>query len=98
LIQAAEAGGQFQYCSDLRADGQPNYDEVGRVLNGETDRIRVNGLTPGTLNVFAGKNALHRVSTVEGERSRLIAVYSYYERPGVLFSEKERVGFYGRPA
>jgi hypothetical protein len=98
LIQAAEAGGEFQYCSELRADGQPNYDEVGRVLNGETNRIRVNGLTPGTLNVFAGKNALHRVSTVEGQRSRLIAVYSYYEQPGVLFSEKERLGFYGRSA
>jgi hypothetical protein len=23
-------------------------------------------------------------------------VFSYYERPGVLFSEKERLGFYGR--
>jgi hypothetical protein len=56
----------------------------------------VNPLTEGTLNVFAGKNSLHRVSTVQGPRSRLIAVFSYYERPGVLFSEKERLGFYGR--
>lgn len=96
LIQAAEAGGEFQYCSDLRAEGQPNYAEIGRVLNGETNRIRVNALTAGTLNVFAGKNALHRVSTVQGQRSRLIAVFSYYERPGVLFSDKERLGFYGR--
>ena len=98
LIQAAEQGGEFQYCSELRADGQPNYEEVGRVLNGETDRIRVNPLSAGTLNVFAGKNSLHRVSTVEGQASRLIAVFSYYERPGVLFSEKERLGFYGRSA
>jgi hypothetical protein len=96
LIQAAEAGGKFQYCSGLRADGDPNYDEVGRVLNGETDRIRANPLTAGTLNVFAGKNALHRVSTVEGGRSRLVAVFSYYERPGVMFSDEERMGFYGR--
>ena len=96
LIQAAQEGGEFQYCSELRADGQPNYDEVGRVLSGQTDRIRVNPLTAGTLNVFAGKNSLHRVSTVEGQNSRLVAVFSYYERPGVLFSEKERLGFYGR--
>ncbi len=96
LIQAAAAGGEFQYCSELRADGRPNYDEVGRVLAGETNRIRVNPLTAGTLNLFAGKNALHRVSTVEGARSRLIAVFSYYDRPGVLFSDKERLGFYGR--
>jgi hypothetical protein len=98
LIQAAEAGGEFQYCSDLRSDGAPNYDEVGRVLSGQSDRIRVNPLAAGTLNVFAGKNSLHRVSTVEGGRSRLVAVYSYYERPGVMFSEKERMGFYGRTA
>jgi hypothetical protein len=96
LIQAAEAGGEFQYCSGLRADGEPNYDEVGRVLNGETNRIRTNPLAAGTLNVFAGKNALHRVSTVEGGRSRLVAVFSYYERPGVMFSDEERMGFYGR--
>ena len=96
LIQPAEVGGEFQYCSELRADGAPNYDEVGRVLNGETNRIRVNPLSAGTLNVFAGKNSLHRVSTVEGEYSRLVAVFSYYERPGVLFSDRERLGFYGR--
>jgi hypothetical protein len=96
LIQAAEVGGEFQYCSNLRADGEPNYDEVGRVLDGRTDRIRVNPLTAGTLNVFAGKNSLHRVSTVGGGRSRLIAVFSYYEQPGVSFSDEERLGFYGR--
>jgi hypothetical protein len=96
LIQAAQQGGEFQYCTELRADGRPNYEEVGRVLSGQTDRIRVNPLSAGTLNVFAGKNSLHRVSTVEGQYSRLIAVFSYYERPGVLFSEKERLGFYGR--
>jgi hypothetical protein len=98
LIRAAQEGGEFQYCTGLRADGQPNYDEVGRVLSGQTNRIQVNPLSAGTLNVFAGKNSLHRVSTVEGASSRLVAVYSYYERPGVLFSEKERLGFYGRPA
>jgi len=98
LIQAAEAGGEFQYCSELRADDQPNYDEVGRVLSGQSNRIRVNPLAAGTLNVFAGKNSMHRVSTVEGRHSRMIAVYSYYDRPGVQFSDKERMGFYGRTA
>ncbi len=96
LIQAAELGGEFEYCSELRTDGDPNYDEVGRVLEGSTNRIRVNPLTEGTLNVFAGKNALHRVSAVEGSRSRLVAVFSYYESPGVMFSDEERLGFYGR--
>ena len=51
---------------------------------------------PGTLNVFKGKNTAHRVSPVEGDRPRIIAVFSYYETPDVCFSDAERLGFYGR--
>ncbi|WP_292180397.1 hypothetical protein [Mesorhizobium sp.] len=38
--------------------------------------------------VFRGKNTAHRVATVEGERERMIAVFSYYEKPSVMFSAK----------
>ena len=96
LIQAAEQGGEFEYCSDLRSEGNPNYEGVGRLLRGDAANIQVNTLLPGTLNVFAGKNTLHRVSPVRGNRSRLVAVYSYYDQPGVRFSDAERQGFYGR--
>ncbi len=96
LIRAAEQGGLFQYRSNLRSDDEPNYEGVGKLLQGEDAAIRVNPLEAGTLNIFAGKNTLHRVSTVRGACSRLVAVLSYYDRPGVTFSEKERLGFYGR--
>ena len=96
LIQAPAEGGEFEYRSDLRSDADPNYDGVAKLLAGQDPAIRVNPLAAGTLNVFAGKNTLHRVSTVRGDRSRLIAVFSYYERPDVVFSDAERVGFYGR--
>jgi hypothetical protein len=97
LIRAAQAGGEFQYRSNLRSDDDPNYEAVGKLLQGEDSGVRVNPLEAGTLNIFAGKNTLHRVSTVRGACSRLVAVFSYYDRPGVTFSEKERLGFYGRP-
>ena len=96
LVQAAEAGGEFEYRQNLRSDTDPNFDGVGRLLCGKDPEVRVNRLEPGTLNVFAGKNTLHRVSTVRGARARVIAVYSYYDRPGVSFSAAERLGFYGR--
>jgi len=96
LIRAAEAGGEFEYSSNLRRDDDPNYDGVGRLLAGAGPDVQVNPLKAGTLNVFAGKNTLHRVSTVRGGHSRLVAVYSYYDRPGVNFSDSERIGFYGR--
>ncbi len=96
LLQSAESGGEFEYRTGLRADNDPNYDGVGRFLTGEDSDCHINTLEAGTLNIFAGKNTLHRVSTVRGNRSRLVAVFSYYDRPNVLFSEEERVGFYGR--
>lgn len=96
LIQAAEAGGEFEYCSDLRSESDPNYQGVARFLAGQGEPAQVNPLEAGTLNVFAGRNTLHRVSTVAGRRSRLVAVFSYYDRAGVHFSDEERIGFYGR--
>ena len=96
LLQAPVAGGEFQYRSDLRSDADPNYEGVGRLLNGEDDRVRTLPLASGTLNVFKGRNTAHRVTAVEGDRARIIAVFSFYEMPGVTFSEAERIGFYGR--
>ena len=58
--------------------------------------MRTLGLAPGTLNVFRGKNTAHRVTAVEGRVPRIVAVLSYYETPGVSFTEAERLGFYGR--
>ena len=96
LLQAPLAGGEFQYRSDLRSDTDPNYDGVGRLLADEDDQVQTLPLSPGTLNVFKGRNTAHRVTPVEGERSRIITVFSYYETPGVAFSDAERLGFYGR--
>ena len=96
LIQASESGGEFEYCSNLRSEADPNYDGVACVLDGDRSLIRKLAIKPGTLNVFKGKNALHRVSPPSGGRDRIIAVFSYYERPGVVFSPEERLGFYGR--
>jgi hypothetical protein len=50
------------------------------------------------LNVFRGRNTAHRVTTVEGDRERMIAVFSFYESPGVVFTDAENLGFYGRVA
>jgi hypothetical protein len=98
LLQAAERGGDLEYRTDLRSDDNPNYDGVARLLEGRDPDAKILRMKPGTLNVFRGKNTAHRVTTVEGERERMIAVFSYYEKPGVMFSAEERVGFYGRAA
>ena len=96
LLQAPESGGEFEYCSDLRSDNDPNYDGVGAFLRGDQSAASRLELSAGTLNVFRGKNTLHRVSPVGGERQRIVAVFCYYEQPGVSFSAEENLGFYGR--
>jgi hypothetical protein len=97
LIQEPEAGGEFQYRTDLRSDRDPNYDGVVRFIEGRDPLVKTLPQKAGTLNVFKGKNTVHRVTPVVGDRDRIVAVFSYYERPGVLFSAEERIGFYGRP-
>ena len=53
-------------------------------------------VSAGTLTIFCGRDALHRVETVGGPRERLMAVLSYSETPGVVFTAEEQRGFYGR--
>lgn len=98
LLQEPQAGGEFEYRSDLRADDDPNYDGVARLLEGRDANVKSLGLKAGNLNVFRGKNTAHRVTSVRGNRERMIAVFSYYEKSGVVFSDEEKLGFYGRAA
>jgi hypothetical protein len=98
LLQAPNQGGDFEYRTDLRSDSNPNYDGVAKLLEGRDPEAKILTLKAGTLNVFRGKNTAHRVTTVRGDRERMIAVFSYYEKPGVQFSAEERIGFYGRAA
>ncbi len=95
LLQAPLGGGAFEYARDLRSDDAPNYDGVAGLIRGELTPTTM-ALSPGTLNVFRGRNTAHRVTPVAGERDRIIAVFSYFDRPDVRFSDKERIGFYGR--
>ena len=96
LLQSPESGGALQYRSALRSESDPNYDGVARFLAGEDDKVETLPLAAGTLTVFKGKYTAHRVTPVEGEQARIVAVFSYYEKPGVVFSREERLGFYGR--
>ena len=71
---------------------------MARLLRGDDPKVRLQPLSAGTLNAFHGRSTAHRVTPVRGQRERIIAVFSYYERPGVMFSTEERLGFYGRAA
>ena len=96
LLQAPEQGGDFVYRTDLRTEDNPNYVGVAKLLRGLDPDVKTLEVSAGTLNVFRGKNTAHKVSTVRGTKERLIAVFSYFDRPGVVFNKEDQMGFYGR--
>lgn len=96
LLQAPYSGGLFEYRIGLRNDHDPNYEGVAEFLSGPDPLTRRVRTSEGTLCVFKGKNTVHRVTPVEGDRGRMMAVFSYFETPGIRFSREEQIGFYGR--
>ena len=98
LLQSPKQGGEFEYRTGLRTDDEPNYSGVANLLNNKDKNVKLLKLKAGTLNVFRGKNTAHRVTPVIGDQARIISVFSYYQTPGVVFSDEERLGFYGRAA
>jgi hypothetical protein len=85
LLQDAEEGGLFEYAPNIRTDEDENYGEIARLFAGETRRLKVARLEPGGLALFRGQRSLHRVTRVKGRRDRLIALFSYDRKPGMMF-------------
>jgi hypothetical protein len=96
MLQDAESGGQFEYCPGVRTPADQGYAVVDRILAGTYDDVRRLPMAPGTLVLFRGRYALHRVTSIDGRRPRLMAVLSYDTKPGIMLSEPTRMTFYGR--
>jgi len=96
LLQAPDQGGELEYRRDLRSSDDPNHDGVAAVLRGDDPMVKKAALKPGALNVFRGVNTLHRVVPVKGPVERLVAIFAFFDRPGVRMTAKDQTGFYGR--
>ncbi|MBL0374273.1 2OG-Fe(II) oxygenase [Rhizobium sp. KVB221] len=96
LLQAADEGGELEYRKDLRTPETPNFDGVAAVLRGEDPEVKKATLKAGALNVFRGVNTLHRVVRVKGPTERMVAIFAFFNHPGVVMTAKEQLGFYGR--
>ena len=72
-----------------------NYEGVDKLLKNQISYDTLN-MNSGTLVLFRGKNSIHRVTPVEGEITRILAVLAYNSEPNVSLSETSRMTFYGR--
>ena len=97
LTQAPEAGGQFEYCPDIRSAQSECFDDVAGVLGGRRpDLVHRVEVRPGALQLFRGRYALHRVTAVEGPTPRHSAIFAYSRRPGVIGSVERTRQLFGR--
>ena len=88
LLQQPDEGGGFEYAPFIRSEEDENYDEVRRVFEGASERVRRPEFEAGTLVLFRGRRSIHRVAPVGlTTRPRLILLLSYDHKPGMVFPE-----------
>ncbi len=94
-IQNAESGGAFEYAANIRGETE-NFAAVKKVLSGRSEQVTRIDLQPGDLQLFRGRNSLHRVAPLSGERPRYVAIFSYVEEPGMVGSPERTRQLYGK--
>ena len=95
MLQAAEAGGDFEIAANVRSEAAEDLAAMGDVLTGGRRHVVAVPRTPGALVVFRGCHSLHRVTPVAGNRPRLMAVFVYETEPGVIGDPEVNATVYG---
>ena len=95
-IQNGEAGGAFEYCPGLRSSSDENVAGVQAVLDGNRAPVRTLDLQAGDLQIFRGRYSLHRVTPVEGTRTRYVGIFSYADAPGMVARVERTRQLYGK--
>ena len=96
LLQGPEAGGTFDFAPNIRKDGEENYADVAAALDGRSLAVRSVKVEAGTLLLFCGRRALHRVPPISGDVPRVIALLSYDRKPGVRYGGEVYARVVGR--
>ena len=88
LLEQADEGGHFECAPYMRAEDDENYPAVARLFGGAPNLSVRPDMPPGTFVLFNGRRSCHRVTPIgPTRRPRTIAIFSYDERPGMVFPE-----------
>ena len=96
MIQKPEKGGIFEYCPNIREPGNENFEEVKKVLNGDRARVKQLKLEPGDLQIFKGRFTMHRVTKIEGQKSRYMCIPAYVLDPWRVNTPEHSKAIYGK--
>jgi hypothetical protein len=87
LLKPPLAGGAFESLYVKRSDTEDYYTTMAKAFSGDQSMVKTAQLSVGDLNVFRGDETLHRVSPVQGEAKRVVALFCYDREPGTNFGE-----------
>ncbi len=96
LLRPSLGGGEYEVYPMTRSEKEENFDRVRAILKGSREGILTLDIKPGCLVLFKGRHSLHRVTPITGEVDRLIALFGYDAKPGIVSSDHLRMIRYGR--
>lgn len=97
IIQASEKGSAFEYVKNVRDNNRGDMDYVlsKKVIDGDVPPKTLS-MNEGSLVLFLVANSMHRVTSVKGNRTRMLVVLAYNTERNISLSESARLVFYGR--
>jgi hypothetical protein len=96
LVQKTEKGGLFEYAPSIRSRYNENFENVTKVLKGDRKLVKSLDLKPGDLQIFKGRFSMHRVTKIEGNTSRYIALPCYVKDPLKINKPEHSKQVYGK--
>ncbi len=97
-IRESDKGGVFECAPGLRSELEPRYDNVRDVLLEQSSLVKRHHVKSGSFTIMRGRYTMHRVTENLGSTSRLSAVLSYEDKPGVKLDLATRRTFFGASA
>ena len=80
----------------IKRETDPIYEEVSKVLDGNSTQVSSLNLEPGDLQLFKGRYSLHRVTPLKGSKKRFVAIFSYVEEPNMVGKPERTKELYGK--
>eukprot|EP00298_Acanthocystis_sp_HF-20_P006238 c16157_g1_i1.p1 GENE.c16157_g1_i1~~c16157_g1_i1.p1 ORF type:complete len:286 (-),score=114.66 c16157_g1_i1:50-907(-) len=101
MIQKPTEGGIFQYSTPLHIDSPLVEQHTEKVINEEKKEeeggtIRQLRFEPGMLCIIDTHRCLHRITTVVGEKDRLVTEYAFSNNKGTKCSREKLLELFGR--
>ena len=92
MLQPADEGGHFEYAPYIRDEGDENYGGIQELFEGSSSLADQPAIEAGTFVLFKGRRSCHRVTPIgQTAHPRLNILYSFDERPGMVFSEASQM-------